>query len=290
MGDVGGQLDAIERIGTHAQKIDEYKKLAGRLFQAADMPGLVAFLSRLAEDPPPSGEAVPTMISRQVLQDFVQEIFVSKLPAAQIKELGMLALAKLKARLSSFEEPMGTVSEKIADILQAEEDWAGAAAILAQIPLTSSQRNISDEYKAKMYVRIAMLYLEAEDEISAETFVGRSHAIIGKQDFNNLEVKFQHQACRARIYDAKRKFQDAARHYYELSQVGKATVVAVMGEAAAAQMDKIDQIIEEQNLEALSKAAICGILAPAGPERSRLLAMLCKDERSVKLPMFNMLQ
>lgn len=40
---------------------------------------------------------------------------------------------------------------------QEEEDWAGAAGILAQIPLTSSQRNISDEYKAKMYVRIAML-------------------------------------------------------------------------------------------------------------------------------------
>ncbi len=40
-----------------------------------------------------------------------------------------------------------------------------------------------------MYVRIAMLYLEAEDEISAEAFVGRSHAIIGKPDFNNLEVR-----------------------------------------------------------------------------------------------------
>ena len=61
--------------------------------------------------------------------------------------------------------------------------------LLAQIPLSSSQRNISDEYKAKMYVRIAMLYLEAEDEVSADTFVGRSHPIVGKPDFNNLEVK-----------------------------------------------------------------------------------------------------
>lgn len=118
MGDVQQLLESIERIGTHAQKIEEYKKLAARLFAALDLEGLKAFLSRLAEDPPPSGEAVPTMISRQVLQDFVQEIFTSKLPPAQIKELGQLALAKLKARLSSFEEPMGTVSEKIADILQ----------------------------------------------------------------------------------------------------------------------------------------------------------------------------
>ena len=75
-------------------------------------------------------------------------------------------------------------------------------------------------------------------------------------------------------------------------QVGKATVLACMGEAAAAaQSDgKLDQIIEAQNLDALSKAAVCAILAPAGPERSRLLAMLNKDERTLKLPMHSMLQ
>ena len=115
---------------------------------------------------------------------------------------------------------------------------------MARIPLGSSQRNVSDEYKAKLYVRIAMLYLEDDDEVSADSYVARSHSIVGKADFTNLEVeqsksdifiddpdsdescagfdpqvKFQHQACRARIFDAKRNFQAAARHYYELSQV-----------------------------------------------------------------------
>uniref|UniRef100_A0A7S0VKD4 COP9 signalosome complex subunit 4 n=1 Tax=Hemiselmis tepida TaxID=464990 RepID=A0A7S0VKD4_9CRYP len=290
MTDAHDALDAIERIGTHAQKVEEYKKLATKLLTEANMQGLSTFVRRLSEDPPQRGEAVPTMISRQVLQDFVSELFNSSLPQAQRRELGQLALQKLKARLSSFEEPFSIVSEKMADILQADEDWAGAASVLSQIPLTSSQRNISDDYKAKMYVRIAMLYLEAEDEVAADTFVGRSHALVGKSDFTNLEVKFQHQACRARIYDAKRKFQDAARHYYDLSQVGKATVIACMGEEAAAQQGDLDRVIEQQNLEALSKAGVCAILAPAGPERSRLLAMLCKDERSSKLPMFPMLK
>jgi hypothetical protein len=115
---VAAALDAIERIGTHAQKIDEYKKLASRLFEASDFHGLVTFLSRLAEEAPSSGEAVPTMISRQVLQDFVNEIFTSKLPAPQIKELAQTTLSKLKPRLSSFEEPFSDVSEKMADILQ----------------------------------------------------------------------------------------------------------------------------------------------------------------------------
>ena len=89
-----------------------------------------------------------------------------------------------------------------------------------------------------------MLYLEDDDEVSADSYVARSHSIVGKADFTNLEVeqsksdvfiddpdsdescagfdaqvKFQHQACRARIFDAKRNFQAAARHYYELSQV-----------------------------------------------------------------------
>jgi hypothetical protein len=42
--------------------------------------------------------------------------------------------------------------------VQAEEDWAGAAAVLSQIPLTSSQRNISDEYKvidAHIFLRLS---------------------------------------------------------------------------------------------------------------------------------------
>jgi len=164
MADSHDALDAIERIGTHAQKVEEYKKLATKLLSEGNMQGLKTFVCRLAEDAPSRGEAVPTMISRQVLQDFVGEIFTSTLPQALRRELGQLALQKLKARLSSFEEPFSIVSEKMADILQEDEDWAGAASILSHIPLTSSQRNISDDYKAKMYVRIAMLYLEAEDE------------------------------------------------------------------------------------------------------------------------------
>ena len=291
MTDLAAQLDAIEKISTHAQKVDEFKKLAERLFAAPDTGQLSQFLARLSEDPPPQGEAVPTMISRQVLQEFNNLLFSQGvgLSREQVKTLGNLFLPKLRARLSSFEEQFSAVSEKMADILQEEEDWKGAAELLSRIPLTSSQRNISEEYKAKMFVRIAMLYLEDDDEVNAEIYVGRSHAIIGKSEFKNLEVKFQHQACRARIYDAKRKFQDAARHYYELSQIGKATVIAIMGEQAAGQTN-LDEIIEAQNLDALTKAAICAILAPAGPERSRTLAILYKDERTAKIATFNMME
>ena len=39
-----------------------------------------------------------------------------------------------------------------------------------------------------------------------------------------------------------------------------------------------------------SAAVTCGVLAPAGPNRSRVLASLCRDERTADLPSFNILQ
>jgi hypothetical protein len=116
MSEVNGSLDAIEKMGSHAQKIEEYKKLADRLFQEKDVPSLISFLGRLADDSATS--AVPTIISRQVLQDFVVQIFDSSLHRDQAKQLADIALTKLRARQSAFEEQITTVSEKFADILQ----------------------------------------------------------------------------------------------------------------------------------------------------------------------------
>lgn len=38
-----------------------------------------------------------------------------------------------------------------------------------------------------------------------------------------------------------------------------------------------------------SAAVTCAVLAPAGPNRSRVLASLCRDERTIELPSFNIL-
>ncbi len=111
-------LDSIDKLGSHGQKIDEYKKLAERLFQSQDVPSLIIFLSRLADEPQNPAEAVPTIISRQVLQDFVTQIFDSTMRRDQVKEVGNVALNKLRARQSAFEEQITLVSEKMADILQ----------------------------------------------------------------------------------------------------------------------------------------------------------------------------
>jgi len=63
---------------------------------------------------------------------------------------------------------------------------------------------------------------------------------------------------------------EAASKYHELSWVA--------------------EIDEEERLQMLSAAVTCAVLAPAGPNRSRVLASLCRDERTAELPTFNILQ
>jgi hypothetical protein len=60
-----------------------------------------------------------------------------------------------------------------------------------------------------------------------------------------------------RIYDVKCGFQDTDRHYYEISQVDKHTVIDIMGEQTTGQTNNPDEIIEAQSLDVLSKVAIC---------------------------------
>jgi len=49
-------------------------------------------------------------------------------------------------------------------------------------------------------------------------------------------------------------------------------------------------VSEEDLTQALTAACICCILAKAGPQRSRILANLYKDERTRGLPIFPFLQ
>lgn len=60
----------------------------------------------------------------------------------------------------------------------------------------------------------------------------------------------------------------AAMRYYELSQI----------------------LSENERIDALSYSIICAILAPAGSQRSRMLATLYKDERSSKLAIHSILE
>jgi COP9 signalosome complex subunit 4 len=100
----------------------------------------------------------------------------------------------------------------------------------------------------------------------------RAHA----QQLNKLDkacrtLLLKYNVCFAKILDQKREFLKAALRFIELSQVA-------------------ELIDEEYRTKSLLHAVRCAVLAPAGPQKSRLLATLFKDERTHTLEVFPVLE
>lgn len=170
-------------------------------------------------------------------------------------------LRTVQARLASFEEQDGALRDNLASILIATGSYSAAAKVLAGIDLRSQRYTDSD--RAVRLVRIAELFLEDGFTVEAEAYVNRASQVI--QETNNKEVQSRYRVCYARMLDAKRKFVEASARYYELSTISSIGDMAV---------DEADLAI------LLSKALICALLANAGPQRSRMLGQLYKDERT----------
>ena len=92
-------------------------------------------------------------------------------------------------------------------------------------------------------------------------------------------LELQYKVCVARILDSKRKFVEAASNYHDLSHLSRFAELEASGGVATSDI-----------LIALSNAAMCAILAGAGPQRSRVLTTLYKDERCATLEIFPILE
>lgn len=174
-------------------------------------------------------------------------------------EFIIFCLTKIKPRILSFEEPDVLFRESLAELYMEEEEYIEAAKALAAINLESSARQYTDVQKAEKYVKIAELYLQEDETVDAENFINRASRFI--HNVQDWTLKLRYQVSYARILDSKRKFLDAALRYYEFSQ------------------SKPDEVDPDDLLELLNKGVTCAILASAGPQRSRLLGTLYKDER-----------
>jgi COP9 signalosome complex subunit 4 len=65
-------------------------------------------------------------------------------------------------------------------------------------------RTVDSLYKLKIFIQIAMLYLEDDDPVSAETFIKKASSLIaGSKD---PELELQYKTSYARIMDAKRRW------------------------------------------------------------------------------------
>jgi COP9 signalosome complex subunit 4 len=138
-------------------------------------------------------------------------------------------------------------------------DYLRAASVLSQARIDSTSMNLSHSERAKFFIRVAQAYLKAEDDVNADRFVRRADGPVN--DAGDPILKMQFRACYAQMLDQKRKFLEAALRYIELTQVSS-------------------DIVDEGDLLALLvKAVKCAILAPAGPQRQRVMGTLYRDER-----------
>eukprot|EP01102_Stenamoeba_stenopodia_P014030 TRINITY_DN4626_c0_g1_i1.p1 TRINITY_DN4626_c0_g1~~TRINITY_DN4626_c0_g1_i1.p1 ORF type:complete len:393 (-),score=101.61 TRINITY_DN4626_c0_g1_i1:74-1252(-) len=238
-------------------KIEKLTALLTQLQNAKDVRGLKLLLDSLVS------EDTPVIISRQILQLFA--VGISSLPVDAHKEIAQYALNKVQPRVVTFEEQVTVIRENLAEVYQEEQNFLLAAQILEGIPDTG-HRFHDTEYKFKIYVKIAQLYLEEDEEVRANSFLNKASYLVSS--VNDADYKLRYRVCFAKMLDFKRKFIEASRNYYEL--------LPSLGEA--------------ERPSALQAAIVCAILAAAGPQRSRMLATLYKDERSASLETFPILE
>ena len=213
------------------------------------------------------GESVGIVAARPLLGSAVEAIKALPSTEAQV-HVGTHALQVLEPRVVSFEEQDAMIREIMADAYTEREDYIAAAKMLQGIQLESSQRKISDDAKVRTWMRICRLYIEEDDTTSAESYLNRAKNLLYKVEDTELNLQFN--LSQARILDARRRFLDASSAYHSVSFT--------------------PSLAEEERMQALSAAITCAVLAPAGPQRSRALAKLYKDERAPDVSEFGILE
>lgn len=260
-------LQEISALHDQKHKIERYKQALDSTIEAGAVHGAKDFVDHMLSDD------VPLVVSRPVLTTFAQK--VSTLISEKHKEVAQYALERIQPRVVSFEEQATIIREKLAELHENEEHWTKAAQTLAGIDLDSGMRLVDDAYKLAKYIKIAMLYLEDDDHINAEVFIIRASSLIGSCQDEALQL--QYKTCYARILDAKRRFLEVAMRFYELSSLQKKEYGG-------------KRVRDEDLKQFLIQACHATILAAAGPQRSRMLATLYKDERTAQLDVFPILE
>ncbi|KAL4744164.1 signalosome subunit 4 [Aspergillus similis] len=257
-------LAEIESSASSQNKLQLYNDLLSETVSASPEPQLADDLiyyldSVLSED-------LSIVAARPILDSFIYTL--RKLTSETQIKVAQHTVNLLQSRSASIEEQDAQIREILADAYEAEEEYIAAAKALQGIHIDSSQRLVSDSAKVKLWIRIVRLYLEEDDTTSAEAFLNKIKNLPSKIEDHELKLHFR--LSQARIQDARRRFLDASQEYFAVS--------------LAAGVDESDR------LQALAAAIRCAVLAPAGPQRSRTLATLYKDDRATSIEEFGILE
>jgi COP9 signalosome complex subunit 4 len=232
-------------------KASSYRDLLQDMLRTEAVSDIKTYLQYAVQD------QLGLMLSRQIFVDFIElyQSFASKYHEEVNEEILQFALMQLQTRTVAFEEQISSLRVMLADLYESQENWTQAAMMLKGIPMDSGTRTVSNDFKLRIYIRIVRLYLEDEDSVNADAYLNRAQML----EIQDRRLQLELTACQARSMDFKRQFISSAHKYLELSYVSE--------------MD------ESERIQALTCACVCAVLAPAGPQRTRLLATLYKDDR-----------
>ena len=234
------------------------------LLGKSDSEGLQSVISSMV-----SAE-VSLALARGVLYQVAKGLEV--LDSESCRQVGEFFLSTVGPRVTSFEESDGIARDNLADVYKdVDQDFEKAAKVLSG---KGSSTLKTEEEKFFHYVTIAQLYLQEDKSIEAESFINRAQPV--KHECKDLIWQLRFQTAYAQILDSNRKFLEASMRYYEICQVHE--------NASESQID------DSEISRALEKSLVCAVLGPAGPQRSRILSSLYKDERVKRLTHFNVLE
>ncbi|KZZ97653.1 PCI domain containing protein [Moelleriella libera RCEF 2490] len=257
-----GVVEALAKIeSSTAEKAGLYESLLNNISEVSSPATASDDLKAIAERS--LNDALGVVATRAVLNTFVATLQALDDDDIRI-DVGTRTISLLSsAQPSAFLDATATLCELVATAHENREDFAEAAKVLGEIPLDSSQRKVTDEERAKVWIRIVRNYLEVDDATAADTYINKLKNMMHTVADQDLTLHFR--LSQARIQDAKRDFLSASQRYHEIS----------FSPAA---------IADEERLHTLSMAIKCAVLGPAGPLRSRALGRLYRDERSRQLP------
>jgi COP9 signalosome complex subunit 4 len=271
-----------EIISRDTDQTQEYEKL----FNTILLEGSLADLKKLFRHT--LNEAVPLNQSRHILELFSAEgkdTLLTKFSPIDVQSFYLFLLEWLEIRAISFEDQISVVRLQLADLYEKEKEWSKACEVLMQIPLDSGHRTVSQEVKVKVYLKIISHLLKEHNATLAEVYIGKVSLLMPSVAFdktNLADCKSRSQVseqdvmisnfriCQALLFDYKYKFLEASSKYHQVSISGC--------------------LCPEEKQEYLKCSVVTAVLASAGPQRSRLLASLYKDDRTRCLPIFSVLE
>lgn len=248
-------LSIIEATENPLVKTEKYNLLLANILAGTDnlLRSLQAYATSVLSE-----SANSIIQSRNLLTTLVQQINQSVHDNEVLVELIDHIIRLVQPRVVSFEQQDTDLKNALANAYESQEDYTSSAKTLQSITLDSSQRAVSDDDKAKVWMRICRCYLEEDSPVDALTYLNKVKQVIFS--VTDIETRLAFQLSQARISDSQRDFLTASNSY-----------LAISNESVLA---------EEERLQALEAAITCAVLAPAGPLRARQLGKLYKDDRA----------